>query len=99
MQTYKAIVIDDEPSSRKNTISMLKQYCSEIEVVGEADNGLTGKKLIQELNPQVVFLDIQMPGMNGFQMLEGIYKKDFRVIFVTAYGDHGIAAVKAGATD
>jgi two-component system LytT family response regulator len=99
MQTYKALVIDDESASRKNTISMLKQYCPEIEVIGEADSGLSGKKSIQELQPHVVFLDIQMPGMNGFQMLEGIYKRDFKVIFVTAYGDHGIAAVKAGATD
>ena len=51
MQTYKALVIDDESASRKNTVSMLKQYCPEIEVIGEADSGLSGKKSIQELQP------------------------------------------------
>ena len=78
---------------------MIENYCSEIEVVGEASNGPEGKTKIQELKPQVVFLDINMPGMNGFQMLEGIYDRDFCVIFITAYSEHGITAVKAGATD
>ncbi|MGZ3919085.1 MAG: LytR/AlgR family response regulator transcription factor, partial [Bacteroidia bacterium] len=62
-------------------------------------SGPEGKLKIQELKPHVVFLDINMPGMNGFQMLEGIYNRDFCVIFLTAYSEHGITAVKAGATD
>jgi two-component system LytT family response regulator len=99
MQTYKAVVVDDEENSRKNTIHMLQQYCPEIEVVGEASNGAEGKKVILEKKPDVVFLDINMPGMNGFEMLEGIYERDFCVIFVTAYSEHGIHAVKAGALD
>jgi len=99
MQKYRAVIIDDEEDSRSNTRSMLQQYCAEIEIVGEADNGPEGKLKIQELKPQVVFLDINMPGMNGFQMLEGIYERDFCVIFITAYSEHGITAVKAGAID
>ncbi|HYC29619.1 MAG TPA: LytTR family DNA-binding domain-containing protein [Chitinophagaceae bacterium] len=99
MQKYRAVIIDDEEDSRSNTRSMIENYCSEIEIVGEADNGPEGKKKIQELKPHVVFLDINMPGMNGFQMLEGIYNRDFCVIFLTAYSEHGITAVKAGATD
>jgi two-component system, LytTR family, response regulator len=99
MQKYRAVIIDDEEDSRSNTRSMIENYCSEIEIVGEADNGPEGKKQIQELKPHVVFLDINMPGMNGFQMLEGIYNRDFCVIFLTAYSEHGITAVKAGATD
>ncbi len=99
MQKYRAIIIDDEEDSRSNTRSMLQNYCAEIEIVGEADNGPSGKLKIQELKPHVVFLDINMPGMNGFQMLEGIYNRDFCVIFLTAYSEHGITAVKAGATD
>lgn len=99
MQKYRAIIIDDEEDSRSNTRNMLQNYCPEIEIVGEAENGPDGKLKIQELKPQVVFLDINMPGMNGFQMLEGIYNRDFCVIFLTAYSEHGITAVKAGATD
>jgi two-component system LytT family response regulator len=99
MQKYKAIIIDDEEDSRSNTKSMLQNYCPEIEVIGEAASGPEGKQKIMDLKPHVVFLDINMPGMNGFQMLEGIYERDFCVIFLTAYSEHGITAVKAGATD
>lgn len=99
MQKYRAVIIDDEEDSRSNTRNMLQNYCPEIEVVGEASNGAEGKVKIQDLKPHVVFLDINMPGMNGFQMLEGIYNRDFCVIFLTAYSEHGINAVKAGATD
>lgn len=99
MQKYTAVIIDDEEDSRSNTRSMLQNYCTEIEVIGEAASGPEGKIKIQELKPHVVFLDINMPGMNGFQMLEGIYNRDFCVIFLTAYSEHGITAVKAGATD
>ena len=99
MQKYRAVIIDDEEDSRSNTRNMIQNYCEEIEIVGEAESGPEGKKKIQELKPQVVFLDINMPGMNGFQMLEGIYDRDFCVIFLTAYSEHGITAVKAGATD
>lgn len=99
MQHYKAIIIDDEEASRSNTRTMLEKYCPEVKIVGEADNGPNGKSLIQELKPQVVFLDINMPGMNGFEMLEGIYHRDFCVVFLTAYSEHGITAVKSGAID
>ncbi len=99
MQRYRAVIIDDEENSRSNTINMLQNYCPEVEVVGETGSGAEGKIKIQELKPHVVFLDINMPGMNGFEMLEGIYVRDFCVIFLTAYSEHGINAVKAGATD
>jgi two-component system, LytTR family, response regulator len=99
MQRYKAVIIDDEEDSRSNTRNMLEKYCPEIEIIGEADNGPEGKQKIQDLKPHVVFLDINMPGMNGFEMLEGIYNRDFCVIFLTAYSEHGINAVKAGAID
>jgi two-component system LytT family response regulator len=99
MQKYRAVIIDDEENSRSNTMNMLQNYCPEIEVVGEAGSGAEGKVKIQELKPHLVFLDINMPGMNGFEMLEGIYNRDFCVVFLTAYSEHGINAVKAGATD
>lgn len=99
MKKYRAVIIDDEEDSRSNTRNMLQNYCPEIEIAGEAASGPDGKLKIQELKPHVVFLDINMPGMNGFEMLEGIYNRDFCVIFLTAYSEHGITAVKAGATD
>lgn len=99
MQTFKTIIIDDEENSRNNTRSMLSNYCPEIEVIGEASSGMEGKKLIQELKPQVVFCDINMPGMTGLEMIDSIVHRDFCLIFLTAYSEHGINAVKAGALD
>lgn len=99
MQTFKTIIIDDEENSRNNTKNMLATYCPEIEVIAEASTGMEGKKLIQELNPQVVFCDINMPGMTGLEMIDGLVHRDFCLIFLTAYSEHGINAVKAGAID
>jgi two-component system LytT family response regulator len=99
MQTFKTIIIDDEENSRSNTKSMLASYCPEIEVIAEASSGMEGKKLIQDLKPQVVFCDINMPGMTGLEMIEGLVHRDFCLIFLTAYSEHGINAVKAGAID
>ncbi len=99
MQTYKTIIIDDEENSRSNTKSMLANYCPEIEVIAEATSGMEGKKLIQELKPQVVFCDINMPGMSGLEMIDGLAHRDFCLIFLTAYSEHGITALKAGALD
>lgn len=99
MQTFKTIIIDDEENSRSNTRSMLENYCPEIEIIAEAGSGIEGKKLIQELKPQVVFCDINMPGMTGLEMIDGLVHRDFCLIFLTAYSEHGINAVKAGAID
>lgn len=99
MQTYKTIIIDDEENSRSNTKSMLVSYCPEIEVIAEATSGMEGKKIIQELKPQVVFCDINMPGMTGLEMIDGLAHRDFCLIFLTAYSEHGITALKAGAID
>lgn len=99
MLTYKTIIIDDEENSRSNTKNMLANYCPEIEVIAEASSGMEGKKLIQELKPQVVFCDINMPGMSGLEMIDSLVHKDFCLIFLTAYSEHGINAVKAGAID
>lgn len=99
MQTYRTIIIDDEENSRSNTKNMLSNYCPEIEVIAEAGSGIEGKKLIQELKPQVVFCDINMPGMNGIEMIDSMVHRDFCLVFLTAYSEHGINAVKAGAID
>ncbi len=99
MQVFKTIIIDDEENSRSNTRTMLTNYCPEIEIIGEASSGMEGKKMIQELKPQVVFCDINMPGMTGLEMIDGLAHRDFCLIFLTAYSEHGITALKAGAID
>jgi two-component system LytT family response regulator len=99
MQTYTTIIIDDEENSRSNTKTMLESYCPEIVVIAEASSGMEGKKLIQDLKPQIVFCDINMPGMSGLEMIDGLAHRDFCLIFLTAYSEHGINAVKAGAID
>lgn len=102
MRKIKTIIIDDEKNSRDNTKFMLNKFFSEIEIIGEAEDGINGRKLIQELRPDLVFLDVNMPEMNGLEMLETIPendKKNFYVIFLTAYGDYTVQALRAGAVD
>lgn len=102
MRKIKTIIIDDEKNSRDNTKLMLTKFFSEIEIIGEAEDGINGRKLIQELQPDLVFLDVNMPEMNGLEMLETIPendKKNFYVIFLTAYGDYTLQALRAGAVD
>lgn len=101
MNPIRTIIIDDEKNSRDNTRLMLTKYFSEIEIIGEAENGIEGRKLINELHPDLVFLDVNMPELNGLEMLESIPEKEknFYVIFLTAYGDYTIQAIRAGAID
>lgn len=99
MNKIRTIIIDDEKNSRDNTKLMLTKYFSEIEIVGEAENGIKGRKLIYELNPDLVFLDVNMPEMNGLEMLESIPERNFYVIFLTAYNEYTIQAIRAGAID
>lgn len=101
MNKIRTIIIDDEKKSRDNTRLMLTKYFPEIEIIGEAENGIEGRKLISELHPDLVFLDVNMPELNGLEMLESIPEKEknFYVIFLTAYGDYTIQAIRAGAID
>jgi len=94
-----AILIDDEQNNLDNLDRLLTQYCPEIEVIGSATNASTGKQLITTRHPQLVFLDIQMPGETGLQLLQQLPSLDFQLIFVTAYDQYGIQAVKFAAVD
>lgn len=96
----KSILVDDEHKSRDNLRVLLAEYCPAIEIVGEADSAATALKLIKQLEPDLLFLDIEMPGGSGFQLLKSLpANRNFEVIFVTAYDQYGIAAVKACAID
>jgi two-component system LytT family response regulator len=96
---YKAIIIDDEPKGRLALRQKLTDYCPSIEVVAEADNGPEGIFLIEHHKPKIIFLDIEMPRMNGFDMLSEIEEKSFHIIFTTAYDQYAIKAIRFAAFD
>jgi two-component system, LytTR family, response regulator len=95
----QAIIIDDERKGRVALKQKLNDYCKIIEVIGEAENGEEGLVLIKKLQPNIVFLDIEMPRMDGFQMLQNISQKNFHLIFTTAYDQYAIKAIKYAAFD
>lgn len=94
---YRAIVVDDERLARNDLRLLLKDHPN-IEILGEASNGQDALDMIKELDPDLVFLDIQMPGMNGFDVLEHI-SSDVRVIFVTAFDEYALRAFEVNALD
>ncbi len=93
----KAIIIDDERLARLELKNLLSTY-SEIQIVGEANNAETAVEQIKQLKPDVIFLDIQMPGKNGFELLEEISGVP-EVVFVTAYDEYAIRAFEVNALD
>ena len=93
----KAILIDDERLARQELKSLLAAY-PEIQIVGEANNVETAIESIKQLKPDVIFLDIQMPGKNGFELLEEISGVP-EVVFVTAYDEYAIRAFEVNALD
>lgn len=95
----KAIVIDDEELGRSVLKNLIQKYCPEISVVGEASNIKEAKKVISETNPSLVFLDIEMPGGSGFDLLEQLKGSDFSVIFTTAYNQYAVKAFRYSAAD
>lgn len=93
----KVIIIDDEPLARSVVVEMLKSH-PEFEVVSEAANGFEGIKEIESHRPELVFLDIQMPKINGFEMLE-LLDDIPSIIFTTAFDEYAIKAFDASAID
>lgn len=95
----KAIIVDDELNNRENLRHHLHSHCPQITVAACCASAAEARNEIQRLEPDLVFLDIEMPGGNGFSLLESLSAPDFEVIFVTAYGHYGIQAVKFSALD
>lgn len=93
----KALIIDDEPLARMLVKEYLQQH-PEIEVLAEAGDGFEGVKLINEMKPDVIFLDVQMPKLNGFELLE-LVQHFPKVIFTTAYDEYAIKAFENNALD
>ncbi len=95
----KAIIIDDEKHCREVLEALLLRYCKHISLVGMFAGGDEALNLIDELQPELVFLDIEMPGMNGFEFLQKVTDRNFSIIFTTAYNDYAIKAIKHSALD
>lgn len=97
MKTFKTILIDDERLGREELKSLLKEYI-EIEIIDEAKNGEEGIEKIMEQKPDLVFLDINMPEINGFDLLKRLDEIP-RVVFVTAYDEYALKAFEMNALD
>jgi two-component system LytT family response regulator len=96
-KTWKAMVIDDEPLARRRLIRLLESY-AHIDIIGEAINGQDALGKIEELLPELIFLDIEMPVLNGFEMLAQL-KHQPKVVFTTAYDQYAIKAFEEDSID
>ncbi|MDP4264248.1 MAG: LytTR family DNA-binding domain-containing protein [Bacteroidota bacterium] len=90
-QVFKAIVIDDEPAARRLMKNLLQEHKDVVEVIAEAGNGREAIQKIEELKPGLIFLDIQMPDLTGFEVIEKLLHKP-NIIFTTAYEQYAIKA-------
>lgn len=95
----KAIIIDDESNSRELLSSLARKYTPDLDIIAQYDNGADALIEIEKLKPEVLFLDIEMPNMNGFDFLEQCEYTDFYLIFTTAYNEYAIQAIKNHAFD
>jgi two-component system, LytTR family, response regulator len=95
----KAVIIDDEKHCREVLTTLLGKYCSDVEIAATFSNGAEALESIEKNSPDILFLDIEMPGMNGFEFLERTPHKNFGIIFTTAYNEYAIKAIKHSALD
>lgn len=95
----RSIIVDDEKHGQENLRGLLEEYCSEVDIISEANSVDNAISIIQERKPDLVFLDIEMPQKNGFQILEHFQDFSFEVIFVTAYDSYAIKAIRFSAAD
>ena len=93
----KTIIIDDEAQGRKTLKWLIETYCPELEIIGMASSVPEAEIVINEFSPELIFLDIGLGSMNGFDLLEKIKIRTFEVIFVTAYQDYAIKAFEFSA--
>ncbi len=95
----RSVIIDDEQTGIDTLKLLVEKHIADIKVVGQALRGPEGIELIENFKPEVVFLDISMPEMNGFELLEKLNWKGFHLVFTTAYQEYGLRALKKEAID
>ena len=96
---YQTVIIDDDPLARRGLRRILEQNFKEVEILGEADSVASGLSLINKVDPELVFLDIEMPDGTGFSLLEKLPGMNFRVVFTSSYSDYAITAFRYSAFD
>ncbi len=97
MKNIKTILVDDEMNNLQFLESLIKENCLSLEIIETASNTYDALLMIQELQPQLVFMDIDMPGMTGFELLKKLEPLSFEVIFVTAYNQYALEAFEYNA--
>ncbi len=95
---FRTLLIDDEPLALSRLERLLSKHPDDFEVIGLAKNGEEGRKLIEQLKPEVIFLDIEMPALNGFEMLAALSYMPF-VVFATAFEEYAIRAFEENSID
>ena len=98
MTELKALIIEDEEASRETLANYIAKYCEHVSVVGMAENISFGKELITTHDPDIVFLDVEMPYGNGFDLLEQLDSINFELIFVTAFSNYALKALNMSAS-
>src|ERR1700712_4096027 len=94
-----AIIIDDESHCLVTLSMLLDEYCADVRILEQCNSAKKGLESIDRYKPDLVFLDIEMPLMNGFEMLEHVGQIDFAVIFTTSYDQYAIKAIRFSALD
>jgi two-component system LytT family response regulator len=95
----KAFIVDDEPDCCETIVSLLDNFCADIEVSGIYHNGEEALPAILHHHPDLVFLDVEMPKLNGFEMLEHLPEVNFDIIFTTSYDQYALKAIRFSAID
>lgn len=95
----RTVVVDDEPDAVSFIRSLIDEYCPELAFVGSAGSAIEGIRLINEVHPDLLFVDVEMPHGNGFDLLARFPQKDFSVVFITAFNQYALKAIKFSAVD
>jgi two-component system, LytTR family, response regulator len=95
----RTLLVDDEPKNTRILRKLLEDYCPKVQIIGDAGDIKAAYTLIRELKPDLVFLDIEMPYGNAFDLLDQLMPIDFSIIFITAFDDYTLKAFKYSAID
>ena len=93
------LIVDDEPDAVNFISSIIREYCPRLEIIGTASSAREGVKIILERQPELVFLDVEMPHGSGFDLLAQFPEKTFDVVFITAFNHYALKAIKFSAVD
>jgi two-component system, LytTR family, response regulator len=94
----RAVIVEDEAASRETLRNYITKYCKQVTIAGEADSVKTGIEVISRYKPDIVFLDVEMPYGNAFDLLDQIEEKNFETVFVTAYDHYAMKAINFSAS-